>query len=358
MKNLIFGAILICSLLLPAFGLQGSKESAHAPGILPPSFNGWQKSVTGAKTGSDASVANPADSDVLKEYGFSDVELATYTREDRKLQVKAARFNDASGAYGAFSYYMQPLLQAVDIPDKAVSNNSRILFYRGNILVDVTLDRVTAMSASDLRALSGMLPQVRGNVSALPALPGNLPQQSLLAHTRRYIMGPLAMDRLGIPIPSSLVDFNKGAEVEFAQYQSSRGEANLTLIGYPTPQIAGERLRAMQAASLAGGPFYFKRSGPLLAIVNGAVSASEAQSLLASVNYDAEVTWNQPTKLNPKDNIGNLIVNIFTLIGLILLVALIFGIALGGVRIMAKKFFPNRVFDRAEEVEIIQLNLK
>ena len=36
----------------------------------------------------------------------------------------------------------------------------------------------------------------------------------------------------------------------------------------------------------------------------------------------------------------------------------IFGLAFGGVRIVAKKFFPDRVFDRPEDVEVIRLNLK
>jgi len=132
----------------------------------------------------------------------------------------------------------------------------------------------------------------------------------------------------------------------------------MTVISYPTPQIAAERLKAFQSAGLAGGPFFFKRSGPFVAAVSGNIPQSEAQSLLASVNYDADVTWNQPSKPNPKDNIGNLIVGIFMLIGAILVIALIFGFAFGGVRVLAKKIFPNRVFDRPEDVEIIQLNQK
>jgi hypothetical protein len=39
-------------------------------------------------------------------------------------------------------------------------------------------------------------------------------------------------------------------------------------------------------------------------------------------------------------------------------VALILGFAFGGVRIIAKKFYPDRFFDKPEDVEIIQLDLK
>jgi hypothetical protein len=114
----------------------------------------------------------------------------------------------------------------------------------------------------------------------------------------------------------------------------------------------------MHAATLTCGQFYFKRSGTIEAIVNGNVPEDEAQTLLGSVNYDADVTITQPTKLDPKNNVGNLIVGVFVLIGFIALAALIFGFAFGGVRILTKKLFPNRVFDRPDEVEIIRLNLK
>jgi hypothetical protein len=327
-------------------------------GILPPSFNGWQKDAATVRTGTDAAIADPTDASVLKEYGFSDAELATYTRGNRKIQVKAARFRDLTGAYGAFTFYQQPQMQTEKIGDQAASNNLRILFYHGNVLVDVLLDRVTAMSAADLRVLSDALPQVQGNSAVRPDLPLDLPRQSFIPHTERYIIGPVAMERLGVPLPVALVDFNASPELVLAKYRSTWGEANLTLIAYPTPQIAMEKLRTIQAAALPGGPFYFKRTGPILAVVNGNIPQDEVNPLLASVNYDANVTLTEPTKADLKDNLGNLIVGVFVLIGFIALLALIFGFAFGGLRILAKKLLPNRVFDRPDDVEIIRLNLK
>ena len=326
--------------------------------VLPPSFNGWQLDKASLKSGSDPASADGADAPVLKEYGFNDFETGAYRRNGREMQIKIARFNDASGAYGAFTYYVQPQMQKEEIGDGAASNNKRILFFRSNLLVDATLDQVTAMSAADLRALADALPKAKGNLSTLPTLGGDVPKQSLIPHTLRYIEGPIALERLGVPIPATLVNFSMGPEVVLARYRSSNGEAYMTLISYPTPQIAAERLKAFQAAGLPAGPFFFKRSGPLVVAINGNIPQSEAQSLLASVNYDADVTWNQATKENPRDNMGNLILGIFTLIGVILIVALGFGFAFGGVRVLAKKIFPNRVFDRPEDVEIIQLNLK
>ncbi len=332
-------------------------ESKDA-GILPASFNGWTKDAASVKTGADPALADPANADVLREYRFSGAELATYTRDDRKMQVKAARFGTSSGAFGAFTFYQQPQMHTEQIGDEGASNNTRILFYRGNILVDVLLDRVTAMSAGDLRALANALPKAQGEAAGLPSLPGNLPRQSLIPHSERYVVGPVAMERLGAPVPPALIDFSRDPELVMAKYRTLWGDASLTLVSYPTPQIAAERMRAMQAASNPGGPVYFKRTVAIVVMVSGNIPADEAKSLLDSVNYDAEVTYTQPTRSNPKDNLGNLIVGVFLLIGFITVLALIFGFAFGGIRILTKKMFPNKVFDRPDDVEIIRLNLR
>jgi hypothetical protein len=62
--------------------------------------------------------------------------------------------------------------------------------------------------------------------------------------------------------------------------------------------------------------------------------------------------------MSKRDNIGNLIVAVFALTGIILLISLIFGIFFGGIRIVMKRLFPERVFDRPEDVDIIQLHLQ
>lgn len=353
-----FGVLSRCFLLVCVLASVASGETKAPVGLLPHSFNGWQLETQSLKTSSDPTAIDPADSAVLKEYGFTDSESATYSRNGREMQVKAARFNDASGAYGAFTYYVQPQMRVETIGDAGASNNARILFYRGNILVDVTLQQVTAMSGADLRSLADTLPRPKGSLSVLPTLPRNLPEQSRLPNTSRYVIGPEALARLGVPIPAQLVDFSKSPEIVMAKYRTSAGEGALTIVGYPTPQIARDRLAAIQAAQLPGGPFYFKRSGPFVATVNGSIPADEAQALLASVNYDADVTWNQPTKIKPGEDRGGFIVALVLLCVIAVLAALIFGFVFGGLRLLISRFYPNKVFDRPESVDFIRLDLK
>ena len=335
----------------------GQKTNASA-GVLPKAFSGWQMDAHSMKSSTDPAVADATDYPVLKEYGFANVQSATFTRNGRKMEIKAASFNDASGAFGAYTYYVQPQMQMEKIGDQGASSNERILFFKGNVLIDATIEHLTAMSAADLRSLANALPKPKGNEAALPTVTGNLPPQSLEKNTTRYIVGPEAANRLGSPIPAPMIDFTKGAEVALGKYRTSQGEAAVTVIGYPTPQIAKERMTAMQSASIPGGPFYFKRTGPYLVAVNGNIPADEAQSLLASVNYDADVTWNQPTKPKPVENKAGFIVALILLCIIAILGALVFGFLFGGLRLLMNHLFPNRRLKHPESAEIIRLDLK
>src|SRR5207248_3404123 len=132
---------------------------------------------------------------LLKEYGFKDFEGGTYTRTDgRKLKIKAARFEDASGAYGAFTFYKMPQMLNERIGDQGASLNERVLFYRGNILVDAVFDRLSAMSAAELRELAGDLPRPAGTSANLPSLLNYVPKNS---SSPKYVVGPRGLEKNG-----------------------------------------------------------------------------------------------------------------------------------------------------------------
>ena len=337
--------------------------------LLPKQFGGWQ--IAGAvQTSKDPAQADSINSALLKEYGFTDFAAATYTRDDgRKVRVKAARFGDTSGAYGAFTFYKMPQMLTEKIGDQGASLNARVLFYRGNILVDADFGKLTAMSAAELRELSSLLPLPAGNTRNLPGLPAYLPTQSYVKNSAKYIVGSVGLQKTNAPLPEQLVDFSAGAEVVLGNYNTSNGLAALMLISYPTPQIAAEHLRRIDAATGipskkadGGGPVdagrvFTKRTGPIVAVASGPISLSEATALLASVNYDADVTWNENTSFSKKDNLANLLVNIIILCGILMGLALVAGIAFGGIRILVKRILPERVFDRPEGMEFISLHL-
>jgi len=366
LRNLL---IIIALFLLSVVTLADQTPAVSPPPVLPQQFAGWQvkDSVTRSP---DPVAADPTNAPALKEYGFQRFEKASYTRDDgRRLDIKAAVFDDASGAYGAFTYYKIPEMLNEKIGGQASSLNNRVLFYEGNILIDAVFDKLSVMSAAELRELAGLLPQPPPNARNLPPLPTYLPRESYRKNTAKYIMGPATLDRVGSPLPTPVVDFKSGAEVVIGKYAASAGDATIMLISYPTPQIAIEKLKAIDAAHqvtppqpgvspiIDVGPFFDKRTGPIIAIAAGPLSQAEAKSLLSSINYEADVTWNENTYLSKKNNVANFLFNAILLCLVAVGFSLVAGLAFGGFRVLIQRLYPNRVFDRPDEMEFISLHL-
>jgi hypothetical protein len=337
--------------------------------ILPVEFGGWQRQGAG-ESSTDPASADPTNAAVLKEYRFADLASANYTREDgRTLKIRAARFADASGAFGAYTFYLQPEMTKEKIGDQAASLGQRVLFYRGHVLVDALFSKESPMSGAELRELAGALPRPSGSAGNLPSFIEFMPHRGYIANTQKYAMGPAALAALAPPVSADLVDFGASTEVTMARYNTSSGEATLMLICYPTPQLAAEHLRRIDAAHQLAqpqpgispvenmGPFFDKRTGPILAIATGPVSASDAKSLLGMVNYEASVTWNQATDQHEVRDLYLLVLNVVILCAVLGGLAIVAGVAFGGFRILMKRWFPDRLFDRPEQMEFISLHL-
>ena len=332
----------------------------NPPSLLPRAFGGWQLADR-AQVSPNPESADPVNAGLLKEYGFTDFAGATYKRSDgRKVTVKAARFQDASGAYGAFTFYKTPEMLNEKIGDQGASVNERVLFYKGNILVDAVFQRLSAMSAAELRELSDNLPRPAGSTGNLPGLPIYLPKRSYIKNTAKYVVGPIGLEATAAPLPAKYVDFSKSAEVVLGDYSISGGGAKLMLISYPTPQIAAAQLKQIESALQAhqlDSVVSARRTGPILVLASGQISEGDAKSLVSGVNYDADVTWNENTYFTRRDNAANLIVGVIILAAIVCGLSIVAGIAFGGFRVFMKRLLPGKVFDRPEQMEFISLHL-
>jgi len=346
----------------PGNASTGSKASA----ALPQQFAGWQMQGT-PQTSTDAAVADPTNAPILKEYRFADYAAATYTRDDgRTLKLRAARFSDASGAFGAYTFYRTPDMTKEDIGDQGSSLGEHVLFYRGDMLIDAMFSKESVMSAAQLRELAGDLPRPGGSAGNLPTFIEFMPRQNYVPQTQKYVMGPAALAALNLPISADLVDFGSSSEVSLGRYSTASGEATLALISYPTPQLAAEHLKRIDAAHQHAVPassientnaFFVRRTGPIIVIASGPVSETDVKALGNHVNWEATVTWNSPTDSHEVRDLYSLILNIVVLCAILGGLAIIAGIAFGGVRILVKRFYPNKVFDRPEQMEFISLHL-
>ena len=142
----------------------------------------------------DPAVADPSNAALLKEYGFKDFESATYKSDDgRTLKIRAARFADATGAFGAIRSTCSRAWRGRKSEIKARRRDrSRVLFYRGHVVVDAVFNELSVYVGGELARISGR------TAAAWEAMAGNLPPISPLmphhgyqANTEKYAEGPL-----------------------------------------------------------------------------------------------------------------------------------------------------------------------
>jgi hypothetical protein len=200
-----------------------------------------------------------------------------------------------------------------------------------------------AAERSALKALAATVPQNAGPEGVPPSLPRYLPAASQDSSSVRYAIGPDAYVKAGGVLPTEVIDFSRDAEAITAHYQSHDGEGTLTILEYPTPQMAMDREKAIAAilkgalpASLqssSAAALGVKQSGPLVAVTSGGFSSKQAQTLLGQVKYEAAITWNHPEGyVNEVRKTARLLLGILYLTGILGASAALLGLFLGGGR--------------------------
>jgi hypothetical protein len=173
-----------------------------------------------------------------------------------------------------------------------------------------------------------------------------------------------ALAELGQSNMAVLVDaagFSSGAEAMLARYSNpGKGSGVLVLLEYPTPQLAEQHIHHLEevvpaAAKRAGTEI--ERKGSLLSMVLAPSSAEYAKNLREAADYETQVTWNEASQTATDPPITSIMVKIFIGTGVFMVAAVVLGIAFGGVRIITKRFFPGKVFDRQNQMEVLQLGL-
>jgi hypothetical protein len=328
---------------------------ASAQKILPASAAGW------TNTGEPMVQRVIASQPVLSEYGLVSVEYTRYEHEQEIFDAYVYKLKDASGAYGLYSFLRLPDMQRANFTDHSSISRTRVLVLAGNLILD--------MSGSDISKLQPQTKELVAAVAAhaaegsLPTLPFYLPEDRRVGVSDRYILGPQTLDQLFPGGIGNSVGFQQSAEAELAHYRLAGHDSTLLIVGFPTDQLAALKLADLQrnfningANQASATPLYARRSARLLAIVAGATSQAEANTLLDQIQLETDRSWNEPApKHEPPIElmIEGSIVGALT----ICLFALVAGFSFGGVRLIVKRLAPGKIFDRSQDLQVLQLGL-
>jgi hypothetical protein len=357
-------------LVVPIFLVFFTANPSSAQGILPNSFANWNGSVKaglnppmiydGDHVGS--MVANRQAS-AQQEYGFVSGEEGIYTRDKDSLQVTLYRMKDPSGAYGLYSFLRSPDMAHTASGDHSVMSRERALLLNGNVVLDVRGADLQKYGL-DLNALVAAVTP-KAEQGPLPTLTEHLPVKGFVDRSDKYILGPVALNEFFPVSADDWLGFSHGAEAEVAKYNVEGRELNLLIADFPTPQVAQKRLVDLQqlyhlnpaAPDGNSSSLFAKRSITLIAIVSGARTQAEADKLLGLIQSGSEVTWNEPTFQFKEPSIGAMIVGSIEGAGVLCMFAIVAGIGFGGLRLIVKRYFPDRVFDRSSTMQVLQLGL-
>jgi len=285
----------------------------------------------------------------LKRYGLTGVTVEDWSGAADRVRLTLYEMSDASAAYGFFTFERNPSqkgFSTVPLGTEGFRVGNRTYFWQAKYVV--RLDGAPAASDS----LGHLVSQNIFGRSRKPVVSDHLPLNNLLPESEKYIVDAAGMDP-NLGLDGSTLGFDDDVEIATGRYQVNGKFADLVLLMYPTQHVAKKYAEAWDSA-LPAEKALRKRVGPLVAWVRGSDDPEVAKRILDSVGYESSVTWNQP---RPDLSLREVILTIFTFIGFALLFTLVAGISFGGLRIFVKARYPDQIFDRSRDMEIIQLKL-
>ena len=284
----------------PVWGQEAKTTLVEPPTpLLPHEVGTWvlQPEGAAAPAGTDGAGVDEKVKTVLTEDGLKREERGVYREGNTgpAVTVVARQFVDATGAHAAYNYSLRPGSEyhGAGLGDETNLKGSHYLFRSGTSVVEAEGAR-GAKTEALLSGLQGRLPKVGGPKGMAPLLPTLLPVKGLERDSAKYALGPVSYEAMGGVLPGAIVGFDKAAEAVTAKY-AGRGE--LTMLLYPTPEIAGEKLRVIEKElherGASAGTIVMRRTGTLLLVTTGAWPLEEAKELVQGIKPRMDVTWNK-----------------------------------------------------------------
>jgi hypothetical protein len=314
----------------------------------------------------DAADAAVLSEDGLKRFARSDYasgsgakDAAGQAKGSIAGTITAYKFGDVSGALAAYDYFRKPGMRPEKLGDAAVANGNEVLLRSGVNVVraNFKLDHAAMVVLS--KELIDHLPKVGGTAALAPLLPTLLPAKGLDAESVKYALGPAGYAAMGGVLPPDSVGFDKSAETVTAKY---KGSGLLTLLLYPTPQIAGDHGRTIEGQLKQMGESAtnarVRREGPLVLLATGPWTAASAQAMVDGIHLHSEVSFDKPLPHEFHAEVQktySLLTSITVFCGVGAAAAIFLGLFLGGGRALIRVLQGKPA---ASEPEFLRIDLR
>ena len=271
--------------------------------------------------------------------------------------VTAYQFSDATGAFAAYTYLRQT---GRPVPGLKAPFNTEFRKPTGDLVYLTGTTVVVARAPQPvLESLEPSLPKIFGRRALAPLLPTLLPTRGLDPATLRYALGPIGYQAMGGVLPPANLGWDKSLEVATANYHAGQ----LTVLMYPTPQLAGASGRLIQDDINHTGPATFgtikmRRVGPMIGVTSGRLTDAQAIDLVTALKLNQEITFDKKMPLEFHAEVRKtytLLQEISTFCGIAILASVVLGIFFGagraGIRLLQGK-------TAASDPEFLTINLR
>jgi len=302
---------------------------------------------------------------VESEYGVKPFELRTYQLDGATVQVVVEPASDVSAAYGLLTYYQNESMH----PDKSIeltmTGPEGSLMARGRSFIRFLRPKGSQVSDNDFRALLVLVGGIRPTRDSLANLPPLLPASGLIPGSTKYIVGPVTAQRVVPNLPTDLIGFDQGAEIQLGEYHVGNSRATIVELSYPTPQIARLRFTKMSDAlglnqDRGANSLYARKDGSFIFLALKAGNKSEASELLDHFTVNLQLSWDE--KYPGDKTIGRQLFELFMGNALLTLVLAGSGVAGGLLIVLSRrvtaKVFPAWEWGHPEGDRLIRLNLE
>ena len=304
------------------------------------------------------------DGNLLAQAGFSKYLSRTYALADGKnLVIEDVTFTDSRAAYSLVTLLRKADLLQGPPGDIYSTKDSTLLFARNGHFVRIE----SGNSASDLlrRVATSVGNRIGPGEQPQPVLVARFPKDGLDFATLRYYLGPFSTDAYAPVVDGKSFRSESDMDVAQAVYAIDKQQGKLSIINFPTIQMAEDFFENAGALNKPGGhDLYMKQTGPLLGILEGDFDRNNAASILKHLQYRYSVRWiydknnrNAGVVMGIPVGILGTVVRSIVLTALLCGASILAGAGIAAFRLLLRKYAPNNYLDRPERTEIIRLKI-
>ena len=356
-------------LLIPFRAVPAQAQTQFVRGDYFPAeyeFKELQKIRREVKFDGGAKLVDVPGSAVLEEVGFQHYAMRVYeTVGGVDLSIEVVTASDDKAAFSLLTLLRDSGINQGPPGESYTLDGRQLTFAKAAFWVRIRGDNAADLLKRVAESVGNRIGQ-RDHIA--PLLTSHLPQSGLDASSVRYFLGSKSFESYSSGLRVAPIEFHLEMEIAQANYSLQNQSGLLSLVSFPTAQMAGEYFdRLPENLKPSGSPdsrVFSKRVGPLVGILEGTFDAATADKILGNIKFSYSIKWIYDKNNRSSATVWGVPVGILgTVVRSLLLtmllcgMSLLLGVGMAVFRVLLRDYAPGNFLDNPERTEMIRLRL-